>query len=81
MDLKHLKEAKKIVGMKQTRRAIATGEVVRVYLAKDADGKVKNPILELCHKANLEVIFVDSMKELGTACGIEVGAASVAIIK
>jgi len=34
-----------------------------------------------CQKHNTEIIMVDSMEELGKACGISVGAATAAILK
>jgi len=35
----------------------------------------------MCQSRNIAVTYVDSMKELGKACGIEVGAATAAILK
>ncbi|MDQ7094099.1 ribosomal L7Ae/L30e/S12e/Gadd45 family protein [Desulfosporosinus sp. PR] len=71
----------KTVGLKQTQRALEKGIVRRVYLANDAEAHVLRPILDLCRNHNVERIEVSSMKELGKACGIEVGTAVAAILK
>ncbi|KPU42639.1 ribosome-associated protein L7Ae-like protein [Oxobacter pfennigii] len=73
-------QGKKVVGVKQTCKYIKIGKVISVYLAKDADHKIIQPIEELCRQNNVEPIFVNSMKELGYMCGIDVGAATAALI-
>ena len=35
--------------------------------------------MELCRQKNVEIVMVETMKELGTLCGIEVGASTAAI--
>ena len=77
-----LKRAKqKTVGLKQTQRALEKGDVRRVYLAGDADAYVIRPVLEFCQRLNVEIVHVDSMAELGKACGIEVGASVVGVLE
>jgi large subunit ribosomal protein L7A len=81
MNLDRLKNAKdKTIGTKQTSKAVQKGTAHVVYIAKDADSHVSSPVLKLCEQKGIEVIYVDTMLELGKACGIEVGSASVAII-
>ncbi|WP_335872156.1 50S ribosomal protein L7ae-like protein [Bacillus sp. 2205SS5-2] len=69
-----------IVGTKQTVKAIKTGIVQEIVIAKDADPKVTAKVAEVAAELNVQITIVDSMKKLGRACGIEVGAATVAII-
>jgi len=71
---------RKAVGTKQTIKALERGEAKSVYLARDADEKITTSVLELCKANGVEIIYVDTMAQLGKACGIEVGAASVAIL-
>ncbi|MBC7335654.1 MAG: ribosomal L7Ae/L30e/S12e/Gadd45 family protein, partial [Clostridia bacterium] len=52
-----------------------------VYVACDAEERVIAPLLALCREKAVEVIRVNSMAELGRACGIEVGSAAAAIIE
>ena len=81
MSLEALKTAKKAIGAKQTIRAIEKGTAVIVYLAEDADSRITQPIRELCKGKNITAEMVATMSEIGKACGIEVGAAAVAITK
>ncbi|GAB6153018.1 ribosomal L7Ae/L30e/S12e/Gadd45 family protein [Desulfosporosinus burensis] len=76
---KHAK--KKTVGLKQTQRALEKGRVKRVFIAKDAEKHVLRPILEWCDNHHVERTEVPTMKELGKACGIEVGTAVAAILE
>ncbi|NLY10152.1 MAG: 50S ribosomal protein L7Ae-like protein [Firmicutes bacterium] len=76
-----LTSAKKLVGAKQTLKALQTGQARAVYVAKDADTHVTQPIVQLCSQTGVKVIEVASMAELGKACSIDVGAAVAAIIE
>ncbi len=73
--------AKKCVGTKQTLKAIETGKAAVVYVAKDAEPKVIERVIELCEQRRIEYEFADTMREIGECCGIEIGAASAAILK
>lgn len=69
------------VGTKQTTRLVESGKAAEVYVAKDADPRMIQKIVHLCKKMGVRVVYADSMKQLGKACGIEVGAAMVAVAK
>jgi large subunit ribosomal protein L7A len=75
-----LKNAKKTIGTKQTTKAVQKGIARVVYIARDAEKHITVPLLELCSENAVEVVMVESMVELGRACGIEVGAASAALV-
>jgi len=77
-DLKHYKKA---VGVKQSTKAIEAGNVANVFIAKDCEQRVVKGIIELCDKQSLPITYVESMKQLGKACGIEVEAAVACILK
>lgn len=68
-----------IIGTKQTLKGLKDGHVAEVVIASDADARVTNKVLALASESSVPVIMVDSMKKLGKACGIDVGAATVAI--
>ncbi|WP_449538473.1 50S ribosomal protein L7ae-like protein [Ferdinandcohnia sp. Marseille-Q9671] len=81
MSYEKVLQAKKIIiGTKQTAKAIQSNEVSEVVVAEDADRRVINKVLQLAGEQQIPVYKVDSMKKLGKACGIEVGASAVAII-
>ena len=70
-----------VVGAKQLRKALKAGRNVRrVFLAKNADPALTEPLEALCHDNRIECAWVRSMSELGRACGIEVGAATAAVV-
>lgn len=71
---------KRIVGAKQTLKAIKNGTAKIVYVARDAESKVINPIIEISNQKNIEVIYLESMEKLGDLCGIDVGAATACLI-
>ncbi|NLV91568.1 MAG: 50S ribosomal protein L7Ae-like protein [Firmicutes bacterium] len=70
----------KVIGAKQTTRALNLDKVACCFVALDAQEHVTEPIRRLCEKRHVEIIEVPSMKELGVACGIDVGAAVAAIL-
>lgn len=76
-----LKSSKKrIVGFKQTLKAVNNKSARKVYLANDADDNLIGSMIQACSQNDIEVINIYSMKELGDACGIEVGASTVALL-
>ncbi len=81
MTLDALKNAKRVIGIKQVAKAVKREAATDVFIADDADVKVVEPLEMLCMEHNVPVSRVSSMKELGTACNIEVGAAAAAAVK
>ncbi|KUP04614.1 ribosomal protein L7Ae-like protein [Bacillus coahuilensis m2-6] len=82
MSYEKVSQAKQlVVGTKQTVKAIKAGDIQQVVIAKDADYKVVSKLLQASKDMNVEVLYVDSMKKLGKACGIDVAAATVGIMK
>ena len=78
--LDELKTQRKVVGVKQLRRALKDGLVRCVFIADNADPGLTDPITEACGAVGVEVISVPTMAELGQACGISVGAAAAGIL-
>ena len=79
-DLEELRNHRKIVGMKQLKKALLRGGVARVYLALDADPAVTMPLAELAQATGTEIHWVGKMHDLGRACSIDVGAAAAATL-
>ena len=76
----YLGSHKHVVGAKQIRKALHSGSARHVFLAKNADPAITEPIEALCQRNNVEYAWVKSMTDLGRACGIEVGAAAAAVV-
>ena len=79
--LLELQKGKKTVGRKQSQRAILDGKAEKIYLADDADQRIREETEKLCETHGVPVISVDTMENLGKACGIQVGAAVAALLK
>ena len=79
--LNELKNSKKVVGIKQLRRALSRDELRRVFLAENADPALTEPLLALAEEKAVPVSRVATMRELGQACGISVGAAAAGLLK
>ena len=71
---------KPVVGAKQLRKALHNGKALQVFLARNADPAIVEPLAALCDRYAVRCYWVNTMKELGTACSIEVGASAAAII-
>ena len=53
--LTELKQGSKVVGVKQTKRAVNDGKAARVFLAEDADPRVTAPVEALCAEKQIPV--------------------------
>lgn len=77
-----MKDNRKIViGKKQTLRALQRNEAEKIYISKDADLHVTKAIADVCKEQNVEIIYFNTMKELGAFAGINVNAAAAAVLK
>lgn len=78
--LADLQGRKVVVGVKQLKKALVTGQANQVFLAENADPALTQPIEALCLSNNVCYAWVPSMVDLGHACGIDVGAAAAAVV-
>ena len=78
--LSELSSQEKVIGVKQSRKAIRDGRAKRVFLACDADPAITGPVAESCAAAGIPVEEGHTMAQLGQACHITVGAAVVAVL-
>ena len=78
--LTELQTQNKLVGLKQSIRAVESGKVKKVFLAADSESKIQTPVRKACANKNIEIEEVPTMKELGNACGINIGAAVAVIL-
>ncbi len=79
--MERLKGKNFLAGLKQSQKAILSGKAVLAYIAEDADDHIKLPLVALCEKEKVEVLYVSTMKELSKACHIEVPTAVAVILK
>ncbi len=79
--LEKLTAKERVVGVKQSRKAIAQGLAVQVFFASDADPELTTPLIQQCAASGVPVDCSLNMVQLGRACRITVGAAVVAVLK
>jgi len=72
-------QSRLIIGTKQTLKAMRNGEVMEVVIAKDAEEHITNSIVQEAVNRRIPYEFVESKKQLGVACNIDVAATVVAI--
>ncbi len=70
---------RKVVGTKETMKALERGEAKYVFIAGDAEERITRPIIALCEASEIEPQHVATMAELGKKFGIKVKAAAAAI--
>jgi len=75
------KQGKLKIGTKQSARAVNDGKAATLFVAKDCEQHVIRNVVEGAKGKNVQIVYVESMKKLGDACGIDVGAATAVIIK
>ena len=73
-------QGKMVVGAKQLRKALQGGRAKQVFLARNADPVITEPVQAMCEQLHIDYTWVPSMLDLGKACGIEVGAAAAAAV-
>ncbi|MBJ9993428.1 ribosomal L7Ae/L30e/S12e/Gadd45 family protein [Paenibacillus cellulositrophicus] len=78
---KGLQDAHVKIGAKQTMKLVELGQAAEVFVAEDAEHRLVSKVEALCTKHGVKITYVDTMHQLGKACGIEVGAAMAAIVK
>jgi len=79
--LSQLASNPKVVGVKQSTKAVQSGKAKTVFFACNADPEVLIKLKVLCEQKGVETNDEFSMHALGEAAKISVGAAVVAVLK
>lgn len=81
MGLEELRGARRVVGFRETQRAIERGRAKKVFIALDVDADIREAVTALAREKNIPFEFVPSAQELGRVCGIEVRSSCAAIVE
>lgn len=76
-----LKDRPHTAGLRTTLRAIEAGNVLRVFIAEDADVFVRRRVQEASAEKGIAYEYVPEMKELGERCGLGIRTACAALLK
>ena len=79
--LNELASSNKVAGVKQSRKAVKEGRAAKVFLARDADPAITEPMEEECAAFGVPVEWGFTLSELGRACRLSVGAAVAVILR
>ena len=79
--LNELASSNKVAGVKQSRKAVKEGRAAKVFLARDADPAITEPLEQECAALGVPVEWGFTLLELGRACRISVGAAVAVILR
>ena len=79
--MERIKISPHVAGLKQTKKAVEAGNARVVFIARDADSHVVMPLEKMCEGKEIEVVYVNNMKELAKASHIDVPTAVVTIVK
>ena len=71
----------RVIGLKQSRKAVRDGVALCAYVALDAEERVRLPFIELCAEFGVPVVDFPAMKVLGEAVEIDIGSAVVVTLK
>ena len=79
--LSELQSKRKVVGLKQSKKAVKEGIAEHAFVADDAENRITEPFRELCREQNVIITPVESMQELGEAAGVDVPTAVAVILR
>ena len=80
--LEKLREAQsRVVGTKQVLRGLEAGKFSQVFVAEDADEFIYRRVMAAAEAAKVPACRVNTMKELGQACRVEVPTAAAALLR
>lgn len=68
------------VGLRQSVKQIESKNVSEAIVAKDTDEYILKPFVKMCEEENIKINYVESKKELGKMCRLDVPAA-IAVVK
>ena len=71
-------EDRLVAGTRQAQRLIAAGKAARVFIAADADERIRQTLQNAAQAANVPVETCESMELLGRRCRIAVPCAAAA---
>ena len=79
--MENIKTTEHVAGFKQSKKIVESGNASLVYVARDADMHIVYPIEKLCEEKDVPINYVNNMKELAKAAGIDVPTAVVTLVK
>lgn len=73
------KRSMRVVGVRQTLRAIRENRAEEVFLAMDADASLRGMIEKAAQEGNIPLQWIATMEELAALCRVDVPSAAAAV--
>ena len=68
-------------GFKEVLKSVEKNLSQKVFIAEDVSSSMKDKLENAAEVAGCDVLYIETMKDLGTMCGIDVGASCACILK
>ena len=68
-------------GFKEVLKSVEKNLSQKVFIAEDISSSMKDKLENSAGVAGCDVLYIETMKELGKICGIDVGASCACILK
>ena len=81
MPLNELASNRRVVGVRQVFRKMRSGQLQKLFLARDAEEERVKELLEEAERQNLELEWCETMEMLGRACAISRKAAAAGLLR
>ena len=81
MPLNELASSKRVAGINSVLRKLKADEVRKVFLSKEADGRLVSEILTEALKRGVIVEWAEQSLQLGRACAVTRKTAAAALLK
>lgn len=81
MPLNELSSSPRTAGFNSVMRSLKRGEVIKIFLADDADEKIEGEVRKISAETNTPVEVAEDSVKLGRACVVSHKTAVAAILK
>ncbi len=71
----------RVIGVNQSIRQVTKNNAQYVYIAKDAQKEIVQELEDLCNNRNVEIKYIDTMKQLANMFKVQVKVAAATILK
>jgi len=75
------KRAMRVVGVRQVLRAVKEGSAESVFLAMDAEARLRYQVEQAAKETGVPLQFIATMEELAALCQVDVPSAAACLIR
>ena len=68
-------------GFKEVLKSVEKNLAQKIFIAEDISSSMKDKLENSAKVSGCEVLYIETMKDLGGMCGIDVGASCACILK